>query len=66
MAVNYASGLSDYPHKGKCGAPEVWKNVKIWNNISRMVVITIFSVGTVELVGNTAISFRIYNFNSLF
>ena len=23
MAVNYASGLSDYPHKGKCGAPEV-------------------------------------------
>ncbi|XP_046857129.1 NAD-dependent protein deacetylase sirtuin-6-like [Xenia sp. Carnegie-2017] len=24
MAVDYASGLSDYPHKGKCGAPELF------------------------------------------
>ena len=33
MAVDYASGLSDYPHKGKCGAPEVCSVTLILMNI---------------------------------
>ena len=40
MAVDYASGLTDYPHKGKCGAPEVCYFALFWINL----VVQIYSV----------------------
>ena len=29
MSVNYASGLSDYEHKGKCGQPETFDSTEV-------------------------------------